>query len=340
MSDAAQAAPLLDPLLVVGAGGGLGRAVMAHLRAAPSAPTTLITSRTPGAPLFVDLTAAPDTWRLPESPQAATPVRAALLLAALTGVAACESDPLLARRVNVDALLTLARRLAARGFFLVFPSTSQVFDGASSHAAGLPRPNDPTSPQTAYGRHKAQAEAQLLAEFPDHVAVLRITKVLDADNWLIRRWVAAFLRGEEAGAFVDMCMAPVSETLAAAALLGLAQARRPGVFQLSASRDMTYFEAARLGAETLGLDPSLARPEHYAERCAGREIFAPEHTALFVAPGSLPGLGPGIGPGIEPGLAPGGACPEPEAAVRRAFALAGAALSRVKPGAAQRQERP
>lgn len=308
MSDAAQTAPLL----VVGAGGSLGRAVAAHLRSAPGAPSGLATSRKPDAPLFVDLASDPATWRLPAAPQAGG---SALLLAALTSVEACANDPALAQRINVDALLVLARRLVDQGYFLVFPSTSQVFDGGLSHAAGPPRPSDPTNPQTVYGRHKALAETILRAEFPDSVAVLRMTKVLDPDNWLIRRWTQAFLRGERVGAFADMRMAPVGEDLAAAALVGLAQARAPGVFHLSASRDMTYFHAAQLGAASLGADPELVRPERYADRDADREVFAPEHTALFVEQLCLPGL------------APGASCPEPEAAVLRAFALAGAALS-------------
>lgn len=320
MSQLAQAAPLI----LVGAGGCLGRAVLAQLREAV-APPPLVTSRTPGEPLFVDLNADPETWRLPEPPKVAG---AALLLAAMTSVEICERAPEHSQRVNVDGLMALARKLDERGYFLVFPSTSQVFDGTTSHASGLPRPDDPTCPLTAYGSQKALAESQLLSEFPQNVAVLRITKVLDPNNWLIRRWSIAFLNALEDKAFVDMRMSPVSEALAAEALLGLAEARRPGVYHLSASSDITYYDAARLGAVTLGANPDLVRAEQYSDRCTGRDVCTPGQTALHVPPGSLPGI------------TAEGCCPAPQEAVRRAFALAGAALVGAKRKVLQPKERP
>lgn len=311
-------------MLVVGAGGCLGRAVAARLRAMPNAPVAVMTSRSPRAPLYVDLAEGPDTWRLPKEQGQGG---GALLLAALSGVAACENDPGLARQINVDGLLELARNLASLGFFLIFPSTSQVFDGVSSHASGPPHPGQATSPLTVYGRLKAEAETRLLTELPYSVAVLRMTKVLDPDNWLIRRWVADLLRGEEIQSLADMRMAPVSEELAAQSLLNLAWARQPGIFHLSASRDITYFEAARLAACVLGADPTLVRAERKNDNAARQALLVPESTALFVGSESLPGLAPGMG------------CPEPEAAVRRAVILAAAALAEAKAEGPARKER-
>lgn len=277
-------------VLVAGAGGCLGRAVFSSPIAARA--SLVATCRNSSAPIYVDLESEPASWRLPEAGDGG----AALLLAAETSTAACEADPERARRVNVAATLALARQLAARGFFLVFPSTSQVFDGTRP----LPAPGDAPSPITVYGQHKAEVERALLVEHPTGVAILRITKVLDANNGLIRRWTENLLRGEAVNAFGDMRMAPVSEADAAQALLTLALERTPGLFHLSASRDITYADAARTGAEVLGVDVSLVR----AELCAGRGLFAPAHTALAMA----------------------GRAVDPEAAVRRAFALAGEAL--------------
>lgn len=274
--------------LVVGAGGCLGRAVRAEL--AGSGWPVSVSSREVGAPVFVDLEAPADSWRLPEGGGAA------FLLAALTDTAACEADPARARRLNLEAPRELARMLAARGFFVVFPSTSQVFDGSAS----LPGPDAPTNPVTVYGGLKAEAEAVILGDSPRSAAVLRISKVLDAGNGLIRRWVGDLLAGRTVEAFSDMVMAPVSEIDAARTMLGLARARTPGRFHLSAARDMSYFEAARLGAAVLGADPGLVRPVSGA----GRGLFLPAHAALGAS---------------DP-------APEPEEVVRRAFELAAGAL--------------
>ncbi|MCM0754516.1 sugar nucleotide-binding protein [Desulfovibrio aminophilus] len=280
--------------LLVGAEGCLGHAVIA---AAAGEDGLTATSREDSGPYYVNLETPPGSWRLPDP----GPGGAALILAALTDTAACEADPARARRLNLEATLTLARLLAGRGFFVVFPSTSQVFDGS----APMPAPGDPTNPVTVYGGLKAETEAALLRELPGGAAVLRITKVLDGGNGLIRRWTSDLLAGQPVEAFEDMRMAPVSEAEAARALLGAARDRAPGVFHLSAARDITYFEAARIGAEALGADPALVRPVS----CAGRGLFAPAHTALAMS----------------------GPAPAPEVVVRRAFELAAEASREARP---------
>jgi len=280
-------------MLIVGAGGCLGQAVRTRL--VDSGLPVSVSSREDGATVFVDLEAPSDSWRLPEGGGAA------FLLAALTDTAACEADPTRARKLNLEAPCELARMLAARGFFVVFPSTSQVFDGS----VPLPGPEDRTTPSTVYGRLKAEAEAAIMEAAHGLAAVLRISKVLDGDNGLIRRWTGNLLERRPVEAFSDMVMAPVSETAAARAMLKLAQARTAGRFHLSAARDISYFEAARIGAEALGADPSLVLPVSGA----GRGLFLPAHAALGAS---------------DP-------APEPEEAVRRAFELAAQTLKGKRP---------
>lgn len=273
-------------VLVIGAGGCLGRAVVAQLGAA-----ALVSSRDPAAPVFVDLEAASGSWRLPAAPEGA----AALLLAARTDTGACEREPEAARCINVTATLELARRLVELGYFLVFPSSSQVFDGTRPQ----PAVGDPASPATVYGKHKAEVETGLLARHPAQAAVVRLGKVLDGTNGLIQRWAAALLRGEAVEAFSDMRMAPVTEAAAAAALLDAAG--HPGIHHFSAARDLSYEQAARLGASVLGADPGLV----CGVSCAGRGLFAPRHTALAMT----------------------ASAPDPETAVSRAFLLTKAELA-------------
>ena len=252
------------PSLVIGANGCLGAAVRRVL-AARGVPA-LASGRDPASSIFVDLEASPETWRLPPAEAGGV----AFLLAARTNTAACESDPEAAWRVNVQATLELARRLAGQGYFLVFASSSQVFDGERL----LPSPDDAPNPVTVYGRHKAEIEARLRAEFPGQAAILRLAKVLDGAGGLVPRWVESLSRGQSVSAFDDMRMAPVTVAEAGEALVDAGH--RPGIHHFSAARDMTYYEAACLGARVLGADPSLVQ----AVACAGRGLFAPAHTCL------------------------------------------------------------
>ena len=105
-------------------------------------------------------TASISTWRAIWTTGGA-PIRsgAAVLAAAVTKLDACERDPEATARVNVEANLALAAMLASQGVYVVFLSSNQVFDGTRPHRLG----SEPTSPQTVYGRQKAEVESRLLA---------------------------------------------------------------------------------------------------------------------------------------------------------------------------------
>ena len=68
----------------------------------------------------------------------------------------CQQDPILARRINVEATSLLAE-LAAEIPFL-FMSSDQVFDGSK----GWYVETDPVNPLNVYGETKAEAERIVL----------------------------------------------------------------------------------------------------------------------------------------------------------------------------------
>jgi nucleoside-diphosphate-sugar epimerase len=150
-------------LLITGAGGFLGRALVRRLAAEPElagASLTLVDLR---------LKEGPTTARLIEGDIASSETLERALaeapdvifhLAALPGGAA-EADPEASRRINLDASLALFERLAAQGGRpprLVYASSIAVF--------GAPLPasvDDATSPRPAmtYGAHKLMIETAL-----------------------------------------------------------------------------------------------------------------------------------------------------------------------------------
>lgn len=79
--------------------------------------------------------------------------------AAYTAVDKAENEPELARKINVDAVRNLVEIAAASKAFLIHVSTDYVFSGKNY----LPYvETDPISPQSVYGKTKADGETEAL----------------------------------------------------------------------------------------------------------------------------------------------------------------------------------
>jgi dTDP-4-dehydrorhamnose reductase len=255
--------------LVVGVDGQIGKALWSRL--AISGAAAWGTSRRPcsaAGVLPLDLADEPRSWHLPRD------VETAYLCAAVASLAACRASPAESALVNVERTAALGQRLVEAGAFVVFLSTNLVFDGSLPFRS----PRDDVSPATEYGRQKAEAERRLLA-LGNAVAVVRLTKVLGPATPFLAQWRADLARAEPIRPFSDVVMAPLPLGFVGESLARLAGARRPGLFQLSADRDVTYAQAARRMARRLGADPQLVR----AIGCEESDVVLesnPRHTTL------------------------------------------------------------
>jgi dTDP-4-dehydrorhamnose reductase len=152
---------------VTGAGGRLGRALVAALEEAPFSG--------PFGPL---------AWRRPEydldDPGAAARLvrrdapEVVVHAAAWTDVDACAREPELATRRNAFAVAELADACAAAGADLLLVSTNEVFDGRRTDGRGYAAADRP-APANPYGASKLAGEAAAQAAF------LRRGGVLEAD---------------------------------------------------------------------------------------------------------------------------------------------------------------
>ena len=174
----------------------------------------------------------------------------AFFCAAITRYADCRASPLLARRVNVLTPALLARQLSGRGTRVVLLSTSAVYDGLSPNVPA----SRPPIPVTDYGRLKAEAEAEFLA-LGRAAAVVRLTKVLEPNHALFGGWISGLASGGTISAFSDLGLAPISIEETVVALMTVAATPENGIYQVSASRDISYVDAARHVALRLGADP-------------------------------------------------------------------------------------
>lgn len=209
---------------------------------------------------FLDLSAVPENWSPAEH------VDIAILCAGVTRLKACMEQAEKTRRINVEGIVKVAQILRKRGAFIIYLSTNQVFDGTRPFA----NPSDSTSPVTEYGRQKAEAE-QSLRKAGAVDSIVRLTKVMGPVNPLIEGWKKDLLMGRTITPFSDMTFAPVPLSSVLSVLMMLAQQRRLGTFHVSGERDISYAEAARMGAEVLRVNPELVqpvlspKPKRYAE---------------------------------------------------------------------------
>jgi len=257
---------VLRSALVVGLDSQIGAALVRTLRARGVHVRGTRHSDVPGQPdaTQLDLAVSLDDWQPAR-------VECGFLCAGLTSVAACERNPRLSHRVNVDAQVEVAKRLTESGAHVVFLSTNMVFDGSKP----LRQADEPTCPTTVYGAHKAEAEQQL-QQLGDRVTVLRLTKVLTREHPLLHDWKTALQRGEAIHPFSDVVLAPVAMDQVVEALSRLADEPSGGIFQLSGDRDVSYAQVAL----ALGHDPHLVQPISGAYQYPTQP---PMHTTLDVS---------------------------------------------------------
>lgn len=143
-------------IAVTGAGGRLGRALIAALEDAPFTG--------PAGPLAwtraeFDLDAPEGIGDLLDATRPELVIHAA----AWTDVDGCARDPDLAMRRNAGATGVLASATAARGIDLLVISTNEVFDGIRGE--GAYGPGDPTAPANPYGASKLAGERVAFAVY-------------------------------------------------------------------------------------------------------------------------------------------------------------------------------
>jgi dTDP-4-dehydrorhamnose reductase len=176
-----------------------------------------------------------------EAPQTALPAAdIAVFCAAKARYAECRLNPVLARDLNVEATVGLARRLVDQGSRVLLLSTSAVFDGSRPHR----RAEEPTGSASLYGSLKAEAEAGVIA-LGATASVLRLTKLVTPQVPLFAGWVAALAAGRQVRAFADLRFCPLALDHVVTALLAAIDDRGGGIYQVSGSEDISYAEAAR-----------------------------------------------------------------------------------------------
>jgi dTDP-4-dehydrorhamnose reductase len=255
-------------VMVVGIDGIVGGALASHLtmRGHDVFGTTRRTSKIDEKNYYLNLSES--QLRLGDFPNS----DAVVFCAAMTALSECRQNPVVARRINVDAPLELARHMHSRGAQNILLSTSAVFDCLAPRMSAS-RPYDPRG---VYGALKSEAEQRMMQL--SSTAVIRLTKVI-TENWhLMDKWQALLMSGAPVHAFAEHSFSPITIGDVLVAATYAIEHRADGIFQVSAANDITYLKAARWLANQLGRSQELVVPVNPTDYIPKQEIK--RHTSL------------------------------------------------------------
>lgn len=263
-------------VLVVGASGQVGSAVVRGLALSYDVVSTRRTRNAPG-PTVVPGPTETSGW--PALLQELRPT-AVVVTAALTDVDACERDPDLSREVNVDLVTRIASAADQRGAHVIYFSTDYVFSGEH----GPYREQDPPGPVNVYGAHKLAGEQVVSAA---DGAVLRTSWVYGGNREGAVDQIVHLLRQGPLEA-PDSQLATPTWAPDLAWLVGrIVDERWAGVLHAAGPETLTRFEVARRVAVVAGFpvghvrasrSPSTSGRAPRPQRCGlvvdrARELF-------------------------------------------------------------------
>ncbi|WP_245594443.1 dTDP-4-dehydrorhamnose reductase [Actinospica robiniae] len=267
-------------LLIVGAGGMLGRELAGLLREA---------GRGPGALGRAEL----DVTDACAVKDAVAGYDVVFNASAWTDVDGAETHEDEAAAINGAAVRNLAEACADGGAKLLHISTDYVFPGDATDPI---REDAPTSPINAYGRTKLLGEQAVLEVLPDSGYVVRTA-------WLYgpygRNFVATILNAatqrEQLDVVDDQRGQPTSTAALGRRLVELADAAHrgeapAGVYHGTCSGETTWFGLARAAFELTGLDPERVRPT--TSEKFPRPAPRPAYSVLGHGRWAAAGLGP------------------------------------------------
>lgn len=242
-------------LLLTGATGYIGRRLAPALQGAW---TVFRASRTAAGEGALDLDLSdPDSIRRAFD---AAPPKVVIHAGADSDPDSCEKDPDRAKRVNVDAVKTLAALCGACGARLIHFSSDLVFDGERGWYAE----DDAPGPRGVYARGKLASEEAALSRAPGAV-VLRIStaygRPMGGRPGFIDALRAKLAAGEAVAAFTDQWRtSTAADQLPEVMAKILADPDLEGVYHWGGAERAARFDAASVFARVMGFDETLVRP--------------------------------------------------------------------------------
>jgi dTDP-4-dehydrorhamnose reductase len=192
----------------------------------------------------------------------------ALVFSGMTNIAQCEENRRQAMQINCDGVLQLMRCLTVNKWVVL--STNLVFSGQNPNTV----PNEQHQPFNYYGFTKSELERKA-KHVVKNLAIVRLSKVLGKHLDFWQQLLADLKNNKTVKVFEDMNFAPVDLCSVTNFLITLCQQFSSGIYQLSASSDCSYYEAAVYLAKRYNLNANLIEP-------VAKAIKSPNYTSMLV----------------------------------------------------------
>ncbi len=201
-----------------------------------------------------------------------------ILCAGVTSIEECQNNPSITREINVLGTVSLVKELIKKNIFVIYLSSSAVFDGRSP----WPNENSNLTPTTEYGKQKAESEKQLL-DIPNSenlLAIVRITKILTNSKHSIENNLFSKLKNNKIiNPFEDLLLAPVSEDYVIENLYKIFKNKIGGIYHLSGDSEISYADLFYVVAKKYNFDQDMIKPIKIVN--SGVDIlFRPKHPGL------------------------------------------------------------
>ena len=165
-----------------------------------------------------------------------------VLSAAYTDVDGCELNPQLAKAVNTQGAVNVARAAAKAGAKLLFVSTDYVFDGQNTKPYEV---DDPRNPINSYGQSKAEAEKRVLEILPD-ACIVRTSWLFGAGGKCFPDTILKLAATRPQIEVVDdQRGSPTYTDDLANAIIQLCRANAQGIIHCTNAGDCTWYDFAR-----------------------------------------------------------------------------------------------
>ncbi|HET6247810.1 MAG TPA: dTDP-4-dehydrorhamnose reductase [Tepidisphaeraceae bacterium] len=203
--------------------------------------------------------------------------------AAHTAVDLCEEQQDLANAINGTAVGTIAVAAKEHGSFLVHFSTDFVFDGKGTKPY---RTDEPTGPLSAYGRSKLLGENLLQANPPAKWIIARTAWLYGRNGPNFPRTMVERGRLNQPLKVVnDQIGSPTYTEDLAAAVLELIDRDATGIWHLSNSGQVSWYEFAKAALEEFGVQAEVGQTTS-AEwfKMRPKSAVRPSYSVLDVEP--------------------------------------------------------
>lgn len=183
--------------------------------------------------------------------------------AAYTAVDKAESDPQLARKLNVDAPAFLAEVVGKRGGWMVQVSTDYVFNG-TKHTPYVE--TDEPCPNSVYGQTKLEGEQAVSKLCPNAMIIRTAWLYSEFGNNFVKTMIRLGREREQLGVIFDQVGTPTyAHDLAMVIMTAIDKGIKPGVYHFSNEGVTSWYDFTKSIHRLAGINTCQVSPLHTAE---------------------------------------------------------------------------